>query len=719
MDMSPEPDFRIAPTGQVPAYCPELSVENLPKDEGTSVRKRGQPAKPASSRRPEPATPIAQPGEMPAQPFSTNWIGGLLAALAAPFKAFAKDRDQAMPRAYAGTLALRRWLFFGLVTLTTGLGAFRFWTVLRIDGLTLLEITLLGVFSLLLGWIAFSFWIVAAGVCARWQGVRLDWLHRGGPAQTEPGQAGRTAVLVPVYNEEPRRLFAGLEAICDSLIAAGSEPFDVFLLSDSSKPDCGRAETAGWRRLRDSMRGRLRLFYRRRPRNVGRKSGNIADFCRTWGRGYDYMVVLDADSLMTGRTMTELVRLMDANPGTALIQVPPQVVGRSTLFARIQQFASSVYGPLFATGLAFLQGPDGNYWGHNAIIRIRPFMDHCGLPTLPGKPPLGGEIMSHDFVEAALLRRAGWDVWLLPDLGGSYEEPPPTLVDHLARDRRWCQGNLQHARLVPLRGLTAGSRLHLALGVMSYVSSPLWLLLLVLSVVRAHQVVSLEPATFVGSYPVLALPISHVEEFIRLIVVTAVLLYGPKLLAWLDIVRDRARRAAHGGAFAAAWSILGESVFSTLLAPVTMLSHSWFVLNNLLGRSVGWNSQRRDDGGFPLMVVLRTFLPHTLAAVAAAGLAYWLVPDSLLWLTPLLVGPLMAVPLVQATCSGPLGLWARQRHLFLIPSETGKVAIIDRVRILMAKAGAEKIDAPQQKTRRRIAPAGPFQSVGSVPQNSG
>jgi len=716
MDMSPEPNSPPAPKHQVPAYCPELSVEDPAEDKDIGRRKHGRSAGQVSFRPPVSATPAAQPGEMPVQPFAREGLGGLFGALA---KAFVKGRDKAAPRAYAGTLALRRGLFFGLVAMTTGVGAFRFWTVLRIDGLSILETALLGVFSLLLGWIAFSFWIVAAGFCARWRGARLDWLHRGGPATTEVTQAGRTAVLIPVYNEEPRRLFAGLEAICGSLAAAGGGPFDVFLLSDSSDPDCCRAEVAGWRRLRDFFRGRLRLFYRRRRRNVGRKSGNIADFCRTWGRGYDYMIVLDADSLMTGRTMTELVRLMDANPDAALIQVPPQVVGRGTLFARIQQFASSVYGPLFATGLAFLQGPDGNYWGHNAIIRIRPFMGHCGLPTLPGKAPLGGEIMSHDFVEAALLRRAGWDVWLLPDLGGSYEEPPPTLVDHLARDRRWCQGNLQHARLIPLRGLKAGSRLHLALGVMSYVSSPLWLLLLVLSVARAHQDISLEPATFVGSYPILALPISHVEEFIRLIVVAVVLLYGPKLLAWVDVVRDRARRAAHGGALAAAGSILGESVFSTLMAPVTMLSHSWFVLNNLLGRSVGWDSQRRDDGGFPLMVVFRTFLPHTLAAVAAGALTYWLVPDNLVWLTPLLSGPLMAVPLVQATCSGTLGIWARQRRLFLIPSEAGNVAIIDRVRILMTKTAAENIDTPQRKTPRRIAPAGPFQWVGSIPQNSG
>ena len=189
------------------------------------------------------------------------------------------------------------------------------------------------------------------------------------------------------------------------------------------------------------------------------------------------MVILDADSLMTGKTLSHLVGLMDANPRAALIQAPAQLVGRNSLFARIQQYASSVYGPLYTAGLAFLQGPDGNYWGHNAIIRVHAFMQHCGLPRLPGQPPFGGEIMSHDFVEAALLRRAGWEVWMAPDIGGSFEEPPPTLMDYLIRDRRWCQGNLQHLRVVFAQGLTLPSRLHMAMGIMSYVSSPLWLLL--------------------------------------------------------------------------------------------------------------------------------------------------------------------------------------------------------------------------------------------------
>src|SRR6185295_7515978 len=198
---------------------------------------------------------------------------------------------------------------------------------------------------------------------------------------------------------------------------------------------------------------------------------------------------------------------------------------RHSLFARIQQFASSVYGPIHAAGLAFLQGPDGNYWGHNAIIRVHAFMQHCGLPRLPGKPPFGGEIMSNDFIEAALLRRAGWDVWMAPDIGGSFEEPPPTLLDYLVRDRRWCQGNLQHLRIVFAQGLSLPSRLHLAMGIMSYVSSPLWLLLLIVSAIDMMNAVPPPPADYIGLQPSLPFTVSHSAELVILVLATLILLY--------------------------------------------------------------------------------------------------------------------------------------------------------------------------------------------------
>ena len=377
-------------------------------------------------------------------------------------------------------VAVQRWLILGLALSITAVAATRLLAIFRVDGVSLLEVALICVFTLLFALIAISFWVASVGAHALWTGS-LDLPLRLPPEVPAPMDAGkpRTVLLVPVYNENVTEVFARIQAMREFLQAAGAEKgFDFFVLSDSTDPECRAAEIAAWRRAREDKS--MRIFYRHRADNTGHKAGNIADFCRNWGANYDYMIVLDADSLMTGRTLARLVNLMDTNPRSALIQAAPLLVGGESLFARTQQFASWAYGRMFAAGLAKLQGPDGNYWGHNAIIRVRPFMEHCGLPILPGRPPLGGEIMSHDFVEAALLRRAGWDVWMAPEFEGSYETCPPTLIDHLKRDRRWCQGNLQHVRLVFAQGLRMPSRLHLAFGALSYLSSPLWLMLIVL-----------------------------------------------------------------------------------------------------------------------------------------------------------------------------------------------------------------------------------------------
>ena len=375
-------------------------------------------------------------------------------------------------------IALRRWIYLGLILATTAFAVHRLHTVLRVDGISSFENLTEILFVILFAWISASFWLACFGVFARWRGITLPTAPRLSASQASAPTSSRTAILMPVYNEDVARFFSGVLAICESI--GPSVEFDFFILSDSTNPAFWGEEKRAWESLRESLPGNT-IYYRRRAENKGRKSGNIQDFCENWGALYDYMVVLDADSLMTGATLKRLVRMMDGNPRTALIQAPAQLAGRHSLFARIQQFASSIYGPIYNAGLSWLQGKDGNYWGHNAIIRIRPFMRHCGLPKLPGPPPFGGEIMSHDFVEAALLRRAGWDVWMAPDIGGSYEAPPPTIHDHLKRDRRWCQGNLQHLGVVFAQGLRLPSRLHLLLGIMSYLSSPLWLLLLIVS----------------------------------------------------------------------------------------------------------------------------------------------------------------------------------------------------------------------------------------------
>lgn len=615
---------------------------------------------------PEPA-PYPMPRQMVGVP------AGLSAARTAPGSIAPSDQ------VFRRTLTLRRLLFTLLVAVTTFAGGYRLFTVLNVDGWTVIEFGLLLVFSILFSWITLSFWLTCFGFFAGRGKPPRDTLER--PA-SQPGIRtllnGRTAIIMPIYNEDIGRTFRGLRAICASLVATGqARHFDVLILSDSNRDECQRAEEEAWQRLRAEMEGDIRVFYRRRPENVGRKSGNIEDFCTKWGSRYDYMVVLDADSLMTGDTLVQLVRLMDANSATGLIQVPPTVVGQRSLFARIQQFSSSVYGPVFAQGLAYLQGPDGNYWGHNAIIRVRAFMDHCGLPILNGAPPLGGEILSHDFVEAALMRRAGWDVWMMPELSGSYEETPPTVDEHLARDRRWCQGNLQHAKLLSAADLKTASRLHLLLGVMSYVSSPLWLILLVLSIAQASQGNAVRVVEYLGSYPVLALPISHYEELLLLFGATFALLFGPKIFGLMNLVRQQDRLTAHGGAIKATASVLGECVFSILFAPVAMLAHSWFVLNILMGRSVEWTAQQREDNHVPLAAVVRTYLPHTVFGALFAVCAYVASAHIIWWLAPFLAGLLLSVPVVYIVCAAHAGHAARRAGLFLIPSETKGVALVD------------------------------------------
>lgn len=586
-------------------------------------------------------------------------------------------------RSNNGLLTLR-WLFLGLVFMTAAAATSRLYNILRVDGLRWVETIYLVLVAILFTWISASFWIAALGAYARWRGIAdltLDHPKTAGPSPS------RTALLFPVRNEDSQRLIAGIRTVCESVRDEGlGDSIDVYILSDSNDPESAASETRGWQSLQDGQGPNV--YYRHREDNTGKKAGNIAEFCRNWGALYDYMVVLDADSLMTGATLAWLIKLMDTNSRAALIQVAPQLVGRDSLFARIQQFSSSVYGPLYAAGLSLLQGPGGNYWGHNAIIRVQPFMDHCGLPKLAGPAPLGGEILSHDFVEAALLRRAGWHLHLVTDLDGSFEEPPPTLIDHLIRDRRWCQGNLQHLQLIFGQGFRTESRGHFFNGVMSYVSSPLWLAMLIVSMFVMADQPHIAPVIYVGRYPMLALGVSHTLDFVALVVAMVVLLYGPKFLALALILRDRAARATHGGGWHATVSVFLEAVFSTLLAPISMLSQSAFVVRIMLGETKGWGAQFRGDRRVSSLVIARAFAVHTIIGVGTAAAIYEWVPASLWWFVPLLAGPILAIPLVRLTSSISAGIAARRLGLFVTPAEMGRIAVVDRVRELMAQKAA-------------------------------
>ena len=581
--------------------------------------------------------------------------------------------------------ATQRWLVLGLVLATTAAATAKLFAIFRVDGLLAEEWLLLAVFAVLFSWIAASFWLACVGAYELWKEPRRRLVTKGaGPPGTS---RSRTVLAVPIYNEDCASVFAAIETMQESLRELGAlDRFDFFVLSDTRDPQCLADEENAWRRMRHAHPD-TRVYYRHRNSNVGRKSGNIADFCMQWGALYDYMVVLDADSLMNGRTLVKLAGLMDQNPRAGLIQAAPLLIGGQTLFARMQQFASWVYGPIYINGLARLQGADGNYWGHNAIIRVRAFMQSCGLPRLPGPPPLGGEILSHDFVEAALLRRAGWDVWLLPSLGGSYEATPPNLIDHLKRDQRWCQGNLQHILLLFARGFRLQSRLHMAFGAISYLSSPLWLILIVLFSADAARLQAAAPVTFFGRYPILSWPVSHAEAFLSLIAATATLLYGPKLLSVALLLRNGDAARFYGGARALIFSVLAEIVVSTLLAPILMLSHTWFVANILAGRTVEWGKQRRRGGALDFAACAAAFAPHTVIAAIGGLLVWYWIPGSIWWFLPLLAGLAVAVWLCQVTSDPQWGRAARRHGIFMVPSETAPTPLLARLDARLSKAG--------------------------------
>ena len=573
---------------------------------------------------------------------------------------------------------LRRVAFFLLVLLTTLIAMGLMVSVFQTDGLSPMELILLLLYAILFSWICISFWTAFMGFFVILTG-RDRWAisrHPGEPPESA-APPPRTAILMPIYNEDSERVFAGLRAIHQSLADTGQlADFDFFVLSDTRDPEVWVEEELRWQDMVRALDGQGRIFYRNRPENTSRKSGNLEDFCTRWGGRYRYMIVLDADSIMQGETLVEMVRLMELHPRVALIQTPPVPVNRESLFARILQFASSLYGRMFTAGLNYWQLGESNYWGHNAIIRIQPFLDYCGLPKLPGREPFGGEILSHDFVEAALLRRAGWEVWLAYDLVGSYEEIPPTLIDYAKRDRRWCQGNLQHLRLAFSKGLNALSRLHFLMGVMSYAASPLWLLFLIATGVEAYLQTQQELVYFFGENWQPVWPVSFAVEMTTVLLVTLTMLFLPKLLALLLLLKDRQLRRAYGGMLGATLSVLLETIFSVLTAPVLMLFQTKFVLAILMRKAVGWPPQQRGDHQTGFTEAVLAHGGHTLIGVVAGVLSYLYVPAFFWWFIPVLLGLGLAIPVSMLSSSMALGRRARQWGLFMTPEETESPTVL-------------------------------------------
>ncbi|MBV5264528.1 glucans biosynthesis glucosyltransferase MdoH [Pinisolibacter sp. B13] len=578
---------------------------------------------------------------------------------------------------------LVRLFVFGLGFLISAYGVREMVGVVSAGGIVGLEWPLILFFGLTFSWIALS---AASGIA----GFFAGFFERR-PKNLDRPLDAMTALVMPVYNESPARTIGALEAMAEEIIALGEgRHFEIFVCSDTTDQTAWVEEELAIDRLRHRLGDRMAVWYRRRHKNVARKAGNIQDFVTRWGDRYDHMLVLDADSLMMGTTIVTLARLMEDDAKAGIIQTLPVIVNRNTLFARLQQFAGSIYGPVIARGLAVWHGRDGNYWGHNAIIRTKAFAEACGLPDLPGRKPFGGHVMSHDFVEAALIRRGGWAVYMVPWLAGSYEESPPSLLDVAMRDRRWAQGNLQHMALLGTRGLVWPSRVHFSTGIMSYLASPIWLMLLLVGLALALQARFIRPEYFskeFSLYP--AWPRFDSERAVSLFLVTMGVLLLPKVLGVIEsLIRGNVRRRS-GGAIAIVVGMVLETLISALVAPVMMLLQSRHVAEILLGRDSGWKTQRRDDGGIPLAEVIRHHWQHATIGVVMTFAAYVISPAILAWMSPTVIGLMLAVPISWASGSLAAGLALKKIHLLLIPEETDPPAILAAARAAQQLAEAE------------------------------
>jgi membrane glycosyltransferase len=537
------------------------------------------------------------------------------------------------PRGVAG----RRVALFGATLALTVLMAWGPWVLYAREGFSALEVAGFSVFLVLATCICCWFCSAAAGFGVLMSGRgQQDLAFARRPA----APSSRTALLMPLYNEDAEAAFGRLQALDAALGRLGvAGAFDIFVLSDTRCEDIAAAERTAWQAL--SAEAHTNVYLRRRASNIERKAGNVGDWVRRFGGAYDFMIVLDADSSMAGETVLRLVDAMERHADVGLIQTTPTIVGARTLFAWGCQFGVQMYGRVAAAGLAWWTGAESSYWGHNAIVRVKAFAAAAGLPIVPGARPFGGHILSHDVVEAALLRRAGWGVHLTAALDGSCEQTPPNIIEFMRRDHRWCQGNLQHLRLLGASGLHPISRLQLVLGCLAYVCSPLWLTALVLGLVTQLA----NPVDWASFFYFLD---PRFSPFMLTGLLSVVLLIGPKLMgALLVLVRADERRAFGGGA-AVARSLVVEILLSAALAPVLMVANTRSVLQTLRGKDVGWGVQQRDRAGLAWRDAVQATRWQTIVGAGfTAGL--FVRPDLSLAFAPVVLPLLLAAPLAVFT----------------------------------------------------------------------
>jgi membrane glycosyltransferase len=494
----------------------------------------------------------------------------------------------------------------------------------------------------------------------------------------------KTAILLPVYNEDPVRVRAAIEAMRSDLLNKAPGRYAFFILSDTNRADAWIAEEQTFMELVDTSGQGCPVYYRRRHRNKERKAGNIGDWVQRWGGDYGAMIVLDADSVMSADSMVTLSRRLAASPGVGLIQTLPTIVFADTLYGRVQQFANHCFGPVYAAGLSCWHGMSSNFWGHNAIIRTQAFAKSCHLPILTGKPPFGGHVLSHDFIEAALLRRAGWGVRFDTDIQTSFEQAPPSLIDVLVRDRRWCQGNLQHTRFLFAKGFVLPTRLHLLSGIMSYLSAVFWLSLILVGLAIAAQAAFVRPEYFANPSLFPTWPVFDSERALRLFVVSMAIVLAPKVFGWFAAMVHVRRCLRFGGPVLLTLSTLLEMVVSGLYAPILMVSQFTVVFSILRGKDGGWLPQSREDGALGWKPVARHHAGHTLFGTALAVLSLLLSKALFFWLLPISAGLILSIPLSWISGGARRTKWLKMSGLLRAPEEKDPVPILAQLKQKLA-----------------------------------
>jgi membrane glycosyltransferase len=557
-------------------------------------------------------------------------------------------------------MTFRRLLFGGLVVATMALLLWLAAMALARDGLDALEIAVLALFVIVMPWMVIGFWNALIGFLIMRFSADLVAAVFPATALVRPDApiSSRTAVLICIRNEPPQRTLRNLAPLVAGLAAdAAAGQFQIFVLSDTDLPDIAAEEGRVFAHLAEIWRDRVAITYRRRSDNIGFKAGNIRDFCERWGHDFEFAITLDADSVMPAAAVLRLVRVMQVDPKLGIVQALVVGMPATSAFARIFQFGMRFGMRSYTLGSAWWQGDCGPYWGHNAVLRLKPFIDACELPPLPD----GTHILSHDQIEAVLMRRAGYDVRVLPEEDLGWEENPPSLIEFLRRDLRWCQGNMQYWRFLAMPGLRPVSRCQLAIAILMFVGSLAWVGLLVLVTVLAAR----GPGRVIDTH----------YGWLLLFVILF-MWFAPKVATVIDVLLQPALRRAYGGTARMIASVFVEVVFFILLSPIQWISHTLHLMKLALGRGTGWGAQSRDDHTVPLSHATQWLWPHTLLGVASIGALLFRNAAAIPVMLLVAGGPLLAIPFAVFTARRAVGNLLIRLGLCALPEENAPPKIL-------------------------------------------